>query len=116
MTMEAIYPDGRREILSQVDKYDHNWQISYMYADHAKPVLPKGTVLLFHSMYDNTVNNPINPDPDQWVGFGARGVDEMSHAWIGITYVDETEYTRLISDRGGAPEPDAGVGIEVAGR
>ena len=101
MTMEAIYPDGRRQILSHVDKYDHNWQISYMYAEHAKPVLPAGTVLLFHSMYDNTVNNPINPDPDQWVGFGARGVDEMSHAWVGITYIDESEYGRLITDRGG---------------
>ncbi len=97
MTMEAIYPDGRRELLSHVDKYDHNWQISYTYAEHAKPVLPKGSVLLLHSYYDNTEGNPINPDPDQWVGFGARGVDEMSHAWIGITYIDEVEYARLIS-------------------
>jgi hypothetical protein len=99
MTMEAIYPDGRREMLSQVNKYDHNWQISYQYADGAKPLLPAGTVLLFHSMYDNTVDNPINPDPDQWVGFGARGVDEMSHAWVGITYVDEEEFQRLVAQR-----------------
>ena len=103
MTMEAVYPDGRRELLSQADKYDHNWQISYQYAEHAKPVLPAGTVLLFHSMYDNTEDNPINPDPDQWVGFGARGVDEMSHAWIGITYVDEDEYERLITERETGP-------------
>lgn len=97
MTLEAVYPDGRRELLSHVDKYDHNWQISYQYADHAKPVLPAGTVLLLHSLYDNTAKNPINPDPDQWVGFGARGVDEMSHAWIGITYIDQDEYERLIA-------------------
>ena len=44
---------------------------------------PRGPVLLFHSQFDNTANNPINPDPDQWVLFGARGVDEMSHAWGG---------------------------------
>ncbi len=99
MTLEAVYPDARREILSHVDKYDHNWQISYRYAEHAKPVLPAGTVLLLHSLYDNTVNNPINPDPDQWVGFGARGVDEMSHAWIGITYIDQDEYERLMAGR-----------------
>ncbi len=100
MTMEAVYPDGRREMLSQVNKYDHNWQIAYQYADDAKPLLPAGTILLCHSFYDNTENNPINPDPDQWVGFGARGVDEMSHAWIGITHVDEEEYQRLLAQRG----------------
>ncbi len=108
MTLEVLFPDGRRELLSHVDKYDHNWQISYQYAEHVKPVLPAGTVLLLHSLFDNTANNPINPDPDQWVGFGARGVDEMSHAWIGITYLDQDEYDRLIATRGLALPETAG--------
>ena len=47
MTMEAIYPDGRKEVLSQVDRYNHNWQISYIYTDESQPILPKGTVLQF---------------------------------------------------------------------
>ena len=34
--------------------------------------------------YDNTANNPNNPDPDQWVYGGSRTGDEMSHAWIAI--------------------------------
>ena len=105
MSMEAIYPDGRREMLSSVDRYDHNWQIAYVYADHAQPLLPKGTVLLFHSQYDNTADNPINPDPDQWVLFGARGVDEMSHAWVGMTHLDETAFERLTAERRAAGEP-----------
>ena len=68
-------------------------------------------MLLFHSYYDNTTNNPINPDPDQWVGFGARGVDEMSHAWVGITYIDDEEYGRLIAERAGqAPRRDTAGG------
>lgn len=92
MTMEAIYPDGKQELLSQVNKYDHNWQIAYLYEDHVKPLLPKGTVLRFTSVFDNTADNPINPDPDQWVAFGRRGVDEMSHAWVGVTYLNEEEY------------------------
>lgn len=99
MSMEAIYPDGRREVLSNVDRYNHNWQIAYQFAEHARPILPKGTVLLFHSRFDNTVNNPINPDPEQWVGFGGRGVDEMSHAWVGITYLDDTQYEKLMAER-----------------
>lgn len=104
MTMEAILPDGRKEVLSQVNKYDHNWQISYLFADEAKPILPTGTVLQFTSVFDNTANNPINPDPEQWVVFGRRGVDEMSHAWVGITYIDEEEYTQAIAERRAAQE------------
>ena len=99
MSMEAIYTDGRREVLSSVNRYDHNWQIAYIYEDHVQPLLPKDTVLLLHSHYDNTVNNPINPDPGQWVLFGARGVDEMSHAWIGMTYLEEEDFVRLAVER-----------------
>lgn len=99
MTMEAILPDGRKEVLSQVNKYNHNWQISYLYADDAKPLLPKGTVLQFTSVFDNTVNNPLNPDPEQWVVFGRRGVDEMSHAWVGITYMNEEQFAEAVAER-----------------
>ena len=99
MTMEAILPDGRKEVLSQVNKYNHNWQISYLYADDAKPLLPKGTVLQFTSVFDNTVNNPLNPDPEQWVVFGRRGVDEMSHAWVGITYMNEEQFADAVTER-----------------
>ncbi|MCY4358551.1 MAG: hypothetical protein OXD01_13640 [Gammaproteobacteria bacterium] len=99
MTMEAIYPDGQREVLSQVNKYNHNWQIAYMYEDDVKPLLPPGTVLQFTSLFDNTANNPINPDPEQWVVFGRRGVDEMSHAWVGITYVNEEHFAQAMAER-----------------
>ena len=99
MTMEAIFPDGRKKVLSQVNKYNHNWQISYLYADDAKPLLPKGTVLQFTSVFDNTVNNPLNPDPEQWVVFGRRGVDEMSHAWVGITYMNEEQFAEAVTER-----------------
>ena len=99
MSMTALYPDGRRELLSSVNRYDHNWQIAYVYDEDAQPLLPRGTVLMLRSKFDNTAANRINPDPDQWVVFGARGVDEMSHAWIGITYLDDAEYDELASAR-----------------
>lgn len=104
MTMEALYPDGRKEVLSQVNNYDHNWQISYIYEDTAKPLLPKGTVLQFTSVFDNTANNPINPDPNQWVVFGRRGVDEMSHAWVGMTYLNEEQYEQAVAQRRASAE------------
>jgi hypothetical protein len=104
MTMEAIYPDGRKEVLSQVDRYNHNWQISYIYTDESQPILPKGTVLQFSSVFDNTANNPINPDPEQWVVFGRRGVDEMNHAWLGMTYINEEQYGSAIAERRASQE------------
>jgi hypothetical protein len=106
MTLEAIYPDGRKEVLSQINNYDHNWQNTYTFADDARALLPKGTIIMITSVYDNTADNPINPDPDQWVIFGRRGPDEMNHMWIGITYVPDEEFERLVSEREGAPSRD----------
>ena len=99
MSIEAIYPDGRREVLGKVSDYKHIWQISYQFALDQKPLLPKGTVLLFTSVFDNSTANPLNPDPEQWVVFGRRGVDEMSHMWVGITELEQEEFERLIAER-----------------
>ena len=108
MSMTALYPDGRRELLSSVNRYNHNWQIAYIYDDAAQPVLPRGTVLLLRSKFDNTSANRVNPDPDQWVVFGARGADEMSHAWIGITYLDDDEFEELSVARDTTNQTDDG--------
>ena len=99
MSMEAIYPDGRRQVLGKVSDYKHIWQIAYQFAADVKPLLPKGTVLLFTSVFDNTEANPLNPDPEQWVVFGRRGVDEMSHMWVGITELEQEDFDRLVAER-----------------
>lgn len=98
-SVEAIYPDGTREVLGKVDRYNHFWQISYLFADHVKPLLPRGTMLLITSLWDNTAANPLNPDPDQWVVFGQRGVDEMSHIWLGMTYLTDGQYDEMAAER-----------------
>tara|TARA_B100000678_G_scaffold173358_1_gene144642 strand:- start:575 stop:1930 length:1356 start_codon:yes stop_codon:yes gene_type:complete len=98
-SLEAVYPDGRREMLARVDKYNHVWQIAYEFEDDVAPLLPKGTMLLITSTWDNTEDNPNNPDHRQWVVFGQRGVDEMSHSWLGITYLADDQYERLVAER-----------------
>ncbi len=98
-SVEAIYPDGQREVLGKVSDYKHIWQISYQFALDQKPLLPKGTVLLFTSVFDNSAANPLNPDPEQWVVFGRRGVDDMSHMWVGITELEQEEFERLTAER-----------------
>jgi hypothetical protein len=100
MSMEAIYPDGRREMLSQVTDFNFNWHNMYIYADDVAPLLPKGTILHFLAWYDNTKSNKSNPDPDQWVGWGDRTVDEMGHAWLNITYYKDDEFKAERAKRG----------------
>jgi len=92
MEVEAILPDGSRQVVSYVGKFNFNWMTNYIYADDAAPWFPKGTIIRVTSWYDNTAANPNNPDPDQWVGFGDRTVDEMGHAWMNVTYVSDEEY------------------------
>jgi mono/diheme cytochrome c family protein len=98
-SIEAIYPDGRHEMLGRVNNYSHFWQISYEFADDKAPLLPRGTVLLITTVWDNTASNPINPDPRQWVVFGQRGVDEMSHVWLGMTYLTDAQFEKLSVER-----------------
>jgi len=92
MLLEAVLPDGSTRTLSKVDRFDFNWMTNYIFADDAAPLLPKGTMLKVTAWYDNTRDNRNNPDPDQWVGYGDRTVDEMGHAWINVTYMSDQEY------------------------
>jgi hypothetical protein len=97
MSMEAILPDGTTQMLSYVDHFNFNWMNNYIYADDAAPVLPQGTIIHITAWYDNTVNNPNNPDHDQWVGYGDRTVDEMGHAWVNVTYITDEDYSQWAS-------------------
>jgi hypothetical protein len=64
------------------------------------PLFPKGTVLIMTSTFDNTADNPYNPDPDQWVTGGDRSVDEMGHIRLGLTYFDsEEEFEAVVEER-----------------
>jgi hypothetical protein len=92
MAVEAILPDGTSQMVSYVGKFNFNWMTNYIYADDAAPMFPKGTIIHVTAWYDNTRANPNNPDPDQWVGFGDRTVDEMGHAWMNVTYVSDEDY------------------------
>jgi len=107
MSVEAILPDGSREMIGKIDDYKHIWQLGYEFEEDAKPLLPKGTVLLFSAVFDNTADNPLNPDPDQWVVFGRRGPDEMSHMWVNITYLSDEEFEAIKRQRELTPVADA---------
>ena len=99
MSMEAVLPDGRRETLAMVDRFQFAWHINYIFEPDAAPLLPAGTVLHFTVWHDNTADHPTNPDPDQFVTWGDRAVDEMGHAWVGVTYLEEEDFEALAAER-----------------
>jgi hypothetical protein len=92
MMVEAILASGQKQVLSYVDDFNFNWMTTYVYADEAAPLLPKGTILKVTAWHDNTAAKKSNPDPTQWVGWGDRTVDEMAHAWINIVYMKDDDF------------------------
>ena len=93
---EAHYPDGRSEILLDVPKYDFNWQITYELTE-PKP-LPKGTRLVCTAHFDNSENNPANPDPTDTVRFGPQTWHEMMIGWYATLSADDDGYSASAKD------------------
>jgi peroxiredoxin len=75
MKYEALYPDGSRETLLSVPRYDFNWQTTYRFATPKR--VPKGTWLLCTGGFDNSPRNPANPDAAKRVEWGDQSWDEM---------------------------------------
>ena len=99
MTLEALLPSGESVVISHVPEFSFMWHSTYVYADDAAPLLPKGTIIKVKAWHDNTAANKANPDPNVWVGYGGRTVDEMAHAWVNVTYLKEEEYLGEIRAR-----------------
>ncbi|MEO8026848.1 MAG: cytochrome c [Bryobacteraceae bacterium] len=78
----AIYPTGETESLLKVSNYDFHWQINYYLA---KPkLLPKGTIIECIGHYDNSPNNPDNPDPNVDVHYGEQTWEEMLNGFMEV--------------------------------
>ena len=72
---EAIYPDGKREMLLNVPRYDFNWQTCYELAE--PKTLPPGTRVHCVAHWDNSENNLANPNPAATVNWGDQTFEEM---------------------------------------
>jgi peroxiredoxin len=92
MKYEALYPDGRRETLLHVPRYDFNWQIEYVLAEPKR--IPAGSWILCTGGFDNSSLNPHNPDPKKRVTWGEQSFDEM---FIGFMNVAELPETKTLS-------------------
>jgi len=82
MRYDVVYPDGRKETLLWVPKFNFNWQTMYYLK---KPVnMPKGTKLIVTAHFDNSEKNRYNPDPKKEVRWGDPTYDEMMIGWMDI--------------------------------
>jgi len=82
MKIVLTWPDGRTETLLSVPKYSFNWQLIYYLA---KPLrLPAGAKVQVTAHWDNSANNPFNPDPGKTVTWGDQSWDEMLSVPMGV--------------------------------
>jgi peroxiredoxin len=77
---EAQYPDGKKETLLSVPRYDFAWQAAYRLEQPL--ALPAGSKILCTALFDNSTNNLNNPDPTKLVRWGEQTWEEMMIGFI----------------------------------
>ena len=92
---EALFPDGKRETLLSVPKYDFNWQTAYRLAEPRR--VPAGTWLLCTGGFDNSAKNPNNPDPAKRVKHGLQSFEEMFMGFMNVADVPAAAPTAPLS-------------------
>jgi hypothetical protein len=101
--LELIYPGNPSNVMKRETincaNWDYNWHSVYNYQDDVAPLVPAGTVIHIISWHDNSSANRNNPDPQNWVGYGDRTIDEMGFSWIGWVDVTQEEYEKELADR-----------------
>ena len=104
-SLEIFYPQtGRTEIVGMISNWSATWHQSHIFEDQVAPLIPTGAVVIMKQWFDNTSANPNNPDPDQWVDYGQRTADEMSHFWMAVSHLDEEGYEKIVEEREAAEE------------
>lgn len=76
----VTYPDGRREVLLDIPRYDFNWQLCYNLKQPR--LVPQGSTLTVRAVFDNSASNAANPDPNKVVKWGQQTVDEMLIGYV----------------------------------
>lgn len=90
----AQLPDGTQLTLLDIQRWDFNWQDRY---EFARPVLlPKGTTLSMHYVFDNSAENERNPShPPKRVVHGWNTKDEMAELWLQAVPRDPNDLEKL---------------------
>ncbi|HXG48710.1 MAG TPA: redoxin domain-containing protein [Methylomirabilota bacterium] len=87
MKFDVLYPNGKKETVCSVPRYDFNWQLTYVLDQPRR--LPAGTWVVLSGGFDNSPQNPANPDPKKFVHWGEQSWDEMFLGWYNVTWDPE---------------------------
>ena len=95
----ATLPDGTTQWLIHIKQWDFNWQDEYRYTEPL--FLPKGTTIEMEYIYDNSANNPRNPNnPPKRVVYGQHSWDEMGDLWLHVLTHSKEDRDVFMKDHG----------------
>lgn len=84
--MSVIKPNGVIIPLVSIPDFNMDWQWLY---ELQEPIFaPKGSVILVEGIFDNTVQNPMNPDASKEIRFGIQSTDEMLTGFFNYTIAE----------------------------
>jgi len=86
--LDLVLPDGTKKTLINLPRYDFNWQRTYDFAEPVK--VPAGAKLVATYLYDNSIRNAVNPNPNETVIWGDQSWEEMHYTSIYYQWLDET--------------------------
>jgi hypothetical protein len=104
----AIYPTGEKQTLLGVPRYSFSWQLVYYPASDI--VVPKGTKLHCVAHFDNSANNPANPDPAKEVKWGDQSWEEMMIGFFDVAFDKNMDVAKLFPPRKAEPKPNPTAG------
>jgi tetratricopeptide (TPR) repeat protein/mono/diheme cytochrome c family protein len=97
VTGTATFPDGATRTLIHIGGWDFRWQHVYRYSEPVR--LPRGTTVAMRYVYDNSAENPRNPQqPPARVRWGQRSFDEMGDLWFQLATDSDADRSRLRGD------------------
>ncbi len=93
----AVYPTGEQQVLLSVPHYDFNWQLVYEPAQDL--VMPKGTKIECVAHYDNSPNNPSNPDASKEIHYGDQSWEEMMFGFFNVAVDADKDLSSILPPR-----------------
>jgi hypothetical protein len=102
---KATYPTGESQVLLSVPHYDFNWQLEYTPVQDI--VMPKGSKIECVAHFDNSPNNPANPDATKEVRYGDQSWEEMMFGFFNVAIDANKDLRSIMPQRAPAPKPAA---------